>query len=356
MASKEWLLYGANGYTGELIARRAVSRGMKPVLAGRSPAKIEALAKELRLEYRVFGLEDLETIKKNIRSFSLVLHCAGPFISTSVPMAEACIAQKVHYLDITGEIPVYESLFSLNQSAQEAGILLLPGVGFDIVPTDCVAAALEKKLPSASELDLAFVGLSEVSPGTMKSALAQLPYGSKIRKNGELVGVPHLSSSKTISIKDKTYRVYGIPWGDVFTAYISTGIPNIQVFTDIPEGQVKAMKYLKPFLTILKFSPILKLMQFLVGKTVRGPGEETRINVKTRVWGEVRAQSGKSISLLLECKEGYEFTIESSILAVQKVLNWKGGKGGFRTPSLAFGSDFVLEVSGSKWEFIERKE
>lgn len=346
-----WLLYGANGYTGELIARRAVSRGMKPVLAGRNAPKIESLAKELRLEYRIFDLEDPNVVRMNIRSFSLVLHCAGPFVTTSIPMAQACIAEKVHYLDLTGEIPVFQALFGMNALAEEAGILLLPGVGFDIVPTDCVAAALKRQLSSAEQLELAFVGMNQVSPGTAKSALAQLPYGSKVRRNGELVGVPHLSSKLELSLNGKNYTVYGIPWGDVFTAAISTGIQNVQVFTEISKGQVRAMKYLRPFLFLLKLGPVLNVLQALLGSLITGPDEETRNNVRAKVWGRVKSPGGKTETLLLECKEGYEFTIESSLAAVKKVLSRKGGKG-FRTPSLAFGPDFILEISGSKWDFV----
>ncbi|TGJ99707.1 saccharopine dehydrogenase [Leptospira semungkisensis] len=348
MAISKWMIYGANGYTGELIARRAVSRGQKPVLAGRSEDKIAELAKELRLEYKVFDLKEPEEIAKNIRSFKLVLHCAGPFVLTSLPMAQACIAEKVHYLDITGEIPVYESLQKLEKQAEKAGVLLLPGVGFDIVPTDCLASSLKKSLPKAKELELAFVGLSEVSPGTMKSALAQLPYGSRARRNGEMVVLPHLSTSREVKAGGRSYKVFGIPWGDVFTAYISTGIPNIDVYTDIPAGQVRAMRYMKPALSLLKVPFVLKAVQALVGKTIKGPGESTRTKTKTTVWGEVRTEDGKKFNRILECKEGYEFTIESSLAAVSKVLAGKGGKG-FKTPSLAFGADFVLEIPGSKW-------
>lgn len=345
------MIYGANGYTGELIARRAVSRGQKPVLAGRSEEKIRELAKELKLEYRIFDLQDQDEIRKNLQSFRLVLHCAGPFVVTSTPMARACIASKVHYLDITGEIPVYESLYALDSEAKKAGVLLLPGVGFDIVPTDCLASSLHKSLRSADRLELAFLGLTEVSPGTMKSALAQLPYGSMVRRGGNLVNVPHLSTDRILVVSGKTYQVYGIPWGDVFTAYISTGIPNIDVYTDIPDSQVKALRYMKPILSLLKFPLVLRGLQALVGKFVTGPGENVRNSTKTLVWGEVKNSSGKKTAKILECKEGYEFTVESSLAAVSKVLSGKGGNG-FRTPSLAFGSDFVLEIPGSKWRTV----
>src|SRR6266516_7689334 len=103
------MIYGANGYTGELIAREAVRRGHRPILAGRSAEKIEPLARELGCAWRAFPLDEPQ-----LREASLVLHCAGPFINTAMPMVRACLASGAHYLDITGEIEVFESIFALD--------------------------------------------------------------------------------------------------------------------------------------------------------------------------------------------------------------------------------------------------
>lgn len=103
-----WIIYGANGYTGELIAREAVRQGLKPTLAGRNKAKVEALAQELGLDYKAFGLDNVDAVSQQLQGFKLVMHCAGPFSATSKPMMEACIKAGTHYLDITGEISVFE--------------------------------------------------------------------------------------------------------------------------------------------------------------------------------------------------------------------------------------------------------
>ena len=103
-----WLIYGANGYTGELIAREAKKRGLNPILAGRNAAKVAALAQELGLEHRAFDLGSPIEIGSHLGGVALVLHCAGPFSATSAPMIAACIQAKAHYLDITCEISVFE--------------------------------------------------------------------------------------------------------------------------------------------------------------------------------------------------------------------------------------------------------
>lgn len=129
----DWIIYGANGYTGELIAREAVRQGLKPTLAGRNKAKVEALAQELGLGYKAFGLDNVDAVSEQLQGFKLVMHCAGPFSATSKPMMEACIKAGAHYLDITGEISVFELAQSLNSQAEKADIVLCPGVGFDVI-------------------------------------------------------------------------------------------------------------------------------------------------------------------------------------------------------------------------------
>src|SRR5215216_5509630 len=143
--SKNFLIYGANGYTGELIAREAVKRGLSPILSGRSQNKIEPLAKELDLTFRTFSLEDKKSLEYTLKEVDFVLHSAGPFSITSRPMVEACLRMGKHYLDITGEIAVFETMAERDAAAKEAGIMIMSGVGFDVVPSDCLARHLKNR-------------------------------------------------------------------------------------------------------------------------------------------------------------------------------------------------------------------
>lgn len=225
-----WIIYGANGYTGELIARETVRQGLKPTLAGRNKAKVEALAQELGLDYKAFGLDNVDAVAEQLQGFELVMHCAGPFSATSKPMMEACIKAGAHYLDITGEIAVFELAQSLNSQAEKADIVLCPGVGFDVIPTDCVAAALKEALPDATHLALGFDSRTGVSPGTAKTSTEGMAEGGKIRKNGKITTVPLAHYVRTIDFGDGKKSAMSVPWGDVSTAFYTTGIPNIEVF------------------------------------------------------------------------------------------------------------------------------
>src|SRR3954449_4542055 len=225
--SPVWMIYGANGYTGELIAREAVRRGQKPILGGRNAEKLATLANELGLESRAFPLD-----APQLDGIEAVLHCAGPFVHTSAAMVRACIAAGAHYLDITGEIPVFESIMAMTDDAARAGVTLIPGVGFDVVPTDCLAAMLAARRPGATELELAFYSPgAEISRGTLKTMIESIGDGGAIRENGKIVRVPPAFDAKEIPFSIAPRMAMTIPWGDVSTAFHTTGIPNIRVYT-----------------------------------------------------------------------------------------------------------------------------
>ncbi|HEX7808871.1 MAG TPA: saccharopine dehydrogenase NADP-binding domain-containing protein [Thermoanaerobaculia bacterium] len=335
-----WLLYGANGYTGELIAREAVRRNMRPILAGRDAAKIEPLARELNLEWRAFDLAnpDLSGVK-------LVLHCAGPFIHTSAPMVNACLAAGVHYLDITGEIAVFESVFRRHDEAVTRGIALIPGVGFDVVPTDCLASMLHKRMPDATELWLAFSSKSGVSRGTLKTMLEGMPHGSAVRENGKIRRVPQMFDVREIPFPSGPRIAMTIPWGDISTAYRSTKIPNIRVYSSQSRKALAQLKRIKPFLPLLKFKPIQKIAQRWASGTA-GPSAETRATARVELWGRVRNAKNDEVTLTMSVAEGYQFTVLSSLAAVERVL--ESQLTGALTPSLAFGSEFVLFIEGTQ--------
>ena len=330
------MIYGANGYTGELTAREAVRRGERPILAGRNPAAIEALGRELGCETRVFGLD-----APRLDGVKAVLHCAGPFSHTSKPMVQACLAAGAHYLDITGEIAVFESVFRRDADAKARGIALIPGVGFDVVPTDCLAAQLHAKLPDANELWLAFSSRSGVSRGTLKTMLEGAGWGGAIRKDGKIVRVPQAWDAREIPFPSGPRTAMTIPWGDVSTAYRSTGIPNIRVYSAQPRRAVTRLRRMRPFMPLLRLRPIQRIAQRWASKTT-GPSEEQRARSKVELWGRVTNARGDEQSMTMIVDEGYNFTVKSSLAAVLRVMG--SASTGALTPSMAFGAGFVDEV------------
>ncbi len=334
-----WMLYGANGYTGRLIAEVAERRGLKPILAGRNREAIEAMADKYGMPCRVFPLDKME---ENLESVSAVLLAAGPFMHTSAAVAEACLAASIHYLDITGEIGVFEALHRLDSKAKECGSVLLPGVGFDVVPSDCLAATLAAALPGATELELAFSGGS-VSKGTAKTMLSGLGEGGAIRENGKIKKVSLGFHSKEVPFADKSRYCTTIPWGDVSTAYRSTGIGNIRVYSGSSPSRARQMKLIGYATPILQNKFVQKQLFKLIEAKVKGPDANARASQQTQLWGQVTDAQGMSVQGTLTTGEGYSLTAEC---AVESVLRIEGVEAGFRTPSMAFGADYITEFEG----------
>lgn len=342
------MIYGANGYTGELAAREAVGRGLAPILAGRQTEAIEKLSRELDLSCRIFSLADPRALQTGLRGMKAVLHCAGPFVKTSRPMVEACLAEKAHYLDITGEIEVFEKLLASRRrdEAKQAGICLLPGVGFDVVPSDSLAARLKDALPDATELTLAFASdRGSWSRGTLKTMIESLPHSGAVRKDGKLIPVPVAFETREIEFGCGKRFAMTIPWGDVSTAFHTTGIPNIKVFCAVPRPMAERLRKYAWLLPLTGWKPVKRFLQSQVDRRVTGPDEKARREGRVYLWGEAKNAAGKTVTATLETPEAYAFTAVAAVAAVERVLAGKVAPGSW-TPARAFGKDFVAGLTG----------
>jgi Uncharacterized conserved protein len=338
-----FLIYGANGYTGELITRYAVERGMSPILAGRNAIAVEELAKKHHLEYRVFSLDETGRLDAALQEVEMVLHCAGPFSLTSKPMVEACLRNKKHYTDITGEIAVFEAMARLDEKAKSAGIMVMPGVGFDVVPSDCLARHLKDRLPSATHLSLAFYGMGKLSHGTQATMTMNVGKGGAIRKDGKITSVPAAWKTREIDFGEVTKTGVTIPWGDVATAYYSTGIPNIEVYTVVPKQQLRLMKLSRYVGWLLAIKPVQDYLQKQI--PAGGPSDAERAKGKTLLWGVARDLNGNRVEARMQFPEGYTTTALTALNITQKILDGNFTPG-YQTPAKAYGADLVLEIEG----------
>ncbi|MBD3344210.1 MAG: NAD(P)H-binding protein [Chitinivibrionales bacterium] len=347
--SKNWLLYGANGYSGKLIINEALERGHQPILAGRSQERIASLAQQYKLEQRIFDTASgPEAIEPALENVSLVCNAAGPFVHTAFPIVSACLKTKTHYVDITGEIPVFERVHSYHHRAKKRGIAFVSGVGFDVVPTDCLAKYTADKLPDATELEIDFEGLGGgFSRGTLLTMLEHISRGILVRKNRHLINKGLAARGKTVEFPGHSATVFPITWGDLSTAYHSTGIPNIEIYAAL-KGKLFSMNaFVRKLVFIsLKNRFIRSRVMNYVKNHVTGPGERERREGHShiRVW--VRNEKGDSEEAWLITVEGYRFTALASVRSVEKVL--EGSITGALTPSQAFGADFVLEIPNTK--------
>ncbi len=349
MTATAWLIYGANGYTGEIIAREAAKRQLKPILAGRNRAEVEALAAELGLTARIFGLDDPKAIEAGLKDCTVMLHCAGPFSHTAKPMIEACLHTHTHYLDITGEIAVFEMAATYDAVAKLANIMLLPGAGFDVVPTDCLAAQLKAQLPTATHLTLALRGLGTMSRGTTLTGLEGMAAGGMVRRNGKLIPVPAAWKTRHIDFGNGRGPIATIsfPWGDVSTAYYTTGIPNIEVYMAFKQRRIiKLSRYLG---WLLGSAPMQSYFRWQVKLMPRGATAEQRARSTSYVWGEVRDESGHVVTGRITTPDGYTLTVLTTLAIVEQTLS--GPQSGyqpigFQTPAKAFGADFIFTIPG----------
>lgn len=350
---KNFLLYGSYGYTGQLIVDRALKEGVRPILAGRNELQLREQAKKYNLEYRAFSLVETSKLDSALQEVDAVLHCAGPFVHTFRQMAEACLRNKKHYVDISGEIPGFEELAAMDVQAKQAGIMLLPGGGFDVVPSDCLAAHLKQRLPSATCFRLFMSGVSAgVSRGTAKSAIENMHRQGRIRRDGILVQVPPAWRVLEQDFGRGRVKVVSVSWGDVSTAYYSTGIPNIETYFAFPRVMIDffySMRVLGPLL----YNRVAKnvLMMLINTFLPPGPNDQKRKKRFATMIGEVTDDKGGRAASKLITPEGYTCTALTTVEIMKRILDGDC-KTGFQTPSLAYGKDFILEFDGVKREDI----
>jgi short subunit dehydrogenase-like uncharacterized protein len=342
MKNKNWMIYGANGYSGKLIAEQAKKQNLEPILAGRNADAMCALAKELDLGVRIFDLSKAEVIAENLKDIDAVIHCAGPFSQTAKPMIEGCIKSQTHYLDITGEIAVFELVKSYDLQAQKANIVLCPGVGFDVIPTDCLASQLKELMPDATHLALGFDSKSGFSPGTAKTSVEGLAQGGRVREEGEIIKVPLAYKTRKIDFGAGDKLAMTIPWGDVSTAFSTTQIPNIEVYIPASPNLVKKLKRMNWIRPLLGLGFVQDLLKKRITKSLKGPTKQQRAQLKTYLWGEVKNKKGETKTIRLQCANGYTLTMTGGLKMLEYVL--ESEKSGYYTPSTLVNNQLLNEL------------
>lgn len=338
------MIYGATGYTGKLIARRAHEQGLKPVLAGRNAEKLKAVASPLGLTWRAFDLADPARLDAGLKDVAVVLCIAGPFSATSRPMADACIRQRVHYLDITGEIDVFEALAARDAEAKQAGVMLLPGAGFDVVPSDCLAAHLKRRLPDAVDLKIYLSASANVSRGTAKTMIEGVATGTRVRRNGRLVTLDRTATG-SCDFGRGPRPTMPIPMPDVSTAFRSTGIPNIEVHFEAAPVVQAFMGMPGIVKSFLGLPPVQSFLKFQIGFLPEGPNDAARRSGRAVVVGVARNEKGETVRCRLRTPDAYALTAMTAIDIGRRVAAGEF-KPGFQTPSLVYGADYILGFDG----------
>jgi short subunit dehydrogenase-like uncharacterized protein len=354
VSNATWMIYGAYGYTGALVAEEALKRGHRPLLAGRSRQKLEPLSQRLGLEYVVIDLADERALRNALEPLELVFHAAGPFVDTSEAMIRACLATRTNYIDVTGEVAVFRNTFAHHTQAAERKILLLSGAGFDVVPTDCLANHLAAQIDAPTHLEIAVAGMDSVSAGTLKSMFDGGLQGGLVRRDGQLKPHPVGKGARTQRFLDRERSVVPIPWGDLETAYRSTGIPNITTYMAFPRKLAALTSATWPLTAattpllrgVLGHPSIKRRIQDAIGARVAGPDEHTRRSGHAQIWASVQNAAGARRQAWLETMEAYAFTAAAGVRIVEKTLAQRPV--GALTPAQAFGKDLVMEIEGTR--------
>jgi short subunit dehydrogenase-like uncharacterized protein len=337
------LIYGAYGYTGRLIVDQLLAMGIRPIVAGRDAAKTKAHADEKGLEHMVLDINDAKSLVDFLSKGKVVIHCAGPFIHTAKQMISACLETGTHYLDITGEYQVFDLAQSFDQQAKDKGIMLLPGAGFDVVPSDCLAAHLAAQMPNATDLILSFVNKGgSLSRGTTKTMIENLGQPTMYRKNGEYVPSKMGALTRLVDYGDFEQMSMAISWGDISSAHFSTGIPNIKVFAGTHPKQINKVRQMNSLGFLFRLGFVKNFLKKQIDKKPAGPNEEKREKSKTYMWGQV-SNGTETKEARLVVPNGYSLTAETAAKIAQHVVEGNF-KTGYQTPSTAYGKEFILEM------------
>lgn len=341
------LIYGVTGYTGALVSRMAAERGVAHVAAGRDRQRVAAHAGKLGLEPKAFALDGVEELDATLSDVAVVLNLAGPFSRTALPLAGACLRTGTHYLDLAGEVPEFERLHALDARAKAAGVMVLPGVGFGVVPTDCAVALAARNLPTATSLAVAFETVGGASQGTLGALLGDLHRAGAVRRDGKLVPARPAARRRGIDFGEGERPAVLNPWrGDVYTAHLSTSIPNVEAYSVFPAPLRAAMRmggYLAP---ILNRPAVQRGLGRLIRALPPGPSEEQLKNGKTYVWAEAKDDAtGATATVRLRGPEAYVFSALTALEVARRALAGDAPPG-FQTPSGAYGADLVRGIEG----------
>nr|WP_296766652.1 saccharopine dehydrogenase NADP-binding domain-containing protein [Rhodococcus sp. (in: high G+C Gram-positive bacteria)] len=341
--SARLLIYGIYGYTGTLVGREALRRGLDIVVAGRDRERTESVARALGVPSRVCSLDDARAVDQALIDIDIVAHCAGPYERTSAPMVDACLRTGTHYLDLTGEAEVFESIYARDAQARSAGIALVPGVGFDVVPTDHLTAVAKQALPDAHSADIAVISRGGFSRGTLTTALLGMAAGNKIRLGGRLVGVAHSHRILTVELPGSRRATVGsTPLGDIASAARTADLVDVTTFTELPGARV--LRWLDgPLRRVLRIRAVAGALEKLVAK-VPGPSESTRGRSRSAGWVRLTDEHGHSVERSIEVDNTYAFTAKSMVHAAVTLSH--NPVIGALTPSQAFGIDFIDTIPG----------
>jgi saccharopine dehydrogenase (NAD+, L-lysine-forming) len=340
------MIYGATGFTGMLIARAAVELGCDLVLAARDRDRLAAAARPFGLTARAFALDDSGETINALSDIDIVLNAAGPFAATSEPLIAACLAARTHYLDVTGELSVFVTAHRHDASARERGIMILPGVGFWIVASDCLAADVATLMPEAKYLRIGCSRSELFSRGSLRTIMSETRDQVIIRQASRLARIPVGHLEWQFDYGEGKRTSIAVSLADVFTAYFTTAIPNIEGYFEANLSARTAGALAVGFTTAIGATRLRALVDVGLAAWPERPSMNARSAAKQVIVAEAEDGWRRSRRLRLVTRDGYSFTVEAAIIVLRRVISGDFVPG-FQTPGKLFGSGFALSIPGT---------
>lgn len=336
------LIYGVTGFMGELILERAVAEGHARRLfaGGRNPAGTAREAGDYGVEARVFDLDDLDRIVESLEDVDVVLNCAGPFSRTATPLVMACLRSRTHYLDLAGEVDEHLALEARDDEARQAGVILMPGVGFGIVPTEAAAVLACQQLDSPRRVVIAYRTVGEPSRGTLDTVMKSIHKDGVRRMGGVLVPVPPGSDVFRVKSPKVEFKAVLNPWrADLVSVFHSTGVPTITTYSTFPGAARLMMK--AP--GVMEWGFVQNALDNMIAKSSRGPTDAQMDAGSTTCVAVAYAEDQQSV-VAIRGPDAYRFTAMTAVECALRVA--ESDAVGFCTPAQVCGTDYLFELEG----------
>ncbi len=349
MTTRNFVIYGATGYSGALIVKQAVALGLRPILAARQQKPLMAMAQTYGLDWITARVDNPAELRLLAGASPLLLNTAGPFGATAEPLIKGCLEMGTHYLDITGEATTIEPTLQWNEEAVRRGVMLMPAVGFDVVASDCLAAHVARRLPGATRLRIGFDKSDGSSFGSLKTTLEMSGQGVLIRRGGQFARIPPGTLTHDFDYGHGPQVSLAVNLGDIASAYHSTGIPDIETYMRSTLPVWSAMTANQYWGWLLAAPACQNLMERQMRWMVRDSSEETLRSGWGVLVAEASDAAGRTMRSRTTTVDVYQFTGYSAAAVAQRVLQGDF-RPGFQTPSRVYGPDFALTIEGTRRE------
>jgi short subunit dehydrogenase-like uncharacterized protein len=348
------VLYGATGYTGRLVAQELARRGLDHVLSGRDPEKLARLGGPTRS----VGLDDDAALRDLLEPAHVVINCAGPFTVAGDALVRAAIATSTHYVDSTGEQPFIKMVFDRHSGpAERAGVALVPALGFDYTPGDCIARLTAEGLEPLDEIVIAYaVDDFGMSRGTLKSALEMMKGGDLLYEDERWrpAGTGVYRASFDFPEPIGRQSVSRLPAGEVVTVPHHTRTSKVTTLvttrTIAPGPLSQVLPVVMPGVALALRSPLRGLLARGVALLPEGPGEDDRREASFTVVADAHARNGTSRRGVVRGKDVYGLTAVTLVAGAELMSAPGFDRSGALGPAAAFDSAALLNRVGLSWQ------